>query len=131
MKHKHLRVSKSQRRSSVFPFVCMLLAASLAAMLAAGGLDARTRKGDKAMKDAHDAEARKQWDRALEFVDAWAGFAPGDLIALSGGRDGVQLSDQQGLDDVRRRMRLLLGLPEFRAEDGVGFSHSVATEARW
>lgn len=72
-----------------------------------------------------------QWERALDFIAEWDKVAPGDLIALSGGRDGVQLSDQQGLDDIRKRMRLLLGLPELRTSDMGGGSIAVLTEARW
>lgn len=55
-----------------------------------------------------------QWARALDLITAWTGVTPGDLLTLQGGRDGVQLSDQAGLDDIRKRMRLLLGLPELR-----------------
>lgn len=72
-----------------------------------------------------------QWDRALTLVDAWNEVAPGDLVALSGGRDGVQLSDQEGLDDIRRRMRLLLGLPEFRFDEFGSASRTVLTQWRW
>src|SRR6185369_6468423 len=55
-----------------------------------------------------------QWERALAFIDAWNEIAPGDLIGLQGGREGVRLEDQEALDDIRKRMRLLLGLPELR-----------------
>ncbi len=55
-----------------------------------------------------------QWARALDLVTAWNEISPGDLLSLQGGRDGVKLSDQEGLDDLRKRMRLLLGLPELR-----------------
>src|SRR5688572_23621087 len=56
-----------------------------------------------------------EWARALDLVGAWREIAPGDLMTLqNGGREGVNTSDQEGLDDIRRRMRLLLGLPEFR-----------------
>jgi hypothetical protein len=67
-----------------------------------------------------------QWGRALDLVEAWNGIAPGDLIALEGGREGVKLSDQEGLDDIRRRMRLLLGLPELRSSDITGQFGSVS-----
>lgn len=61
-----------------------------------------------------------QWARALELVGAWNEIDPGGLIALEGGREGVKLSDQEGLDDIRKRMRLLLGLPELRSSDITG-----------
>ena len=67
-----------------------------------------------------------QWARALELVDAWNEIAPGDLLSLKGGRDGVHLSDQEGLDDIRKRMRLLLGLPELRSSDITGQFGSVS-----
>ena len=70
-----------------------------------------------------------QWNRALELVDAWKEVELGGLVALSGGRDGVQLSDQEGLDDIRRRMRLLLGLPELRGTDITGQFGSVSVPA--
>lgn len=74
-----------------------------------------------------------QVERALALVDAWNEIAPGDLIALEGGREGVKLSDQEGLDDIRRRMRLLLGLPEFRDYDLTGgpATMGVLTQWRW
>jgi hypothetical protein len=79
--------------------------------------------------DLNDAE----WDRALDLTTEWRKVTAGDLIALDGGRDGVKLSDQEGLDDIRRRMRLLLGLPEFRDASitGGAASMGVATEWRW
>jgi hypothetical protein len=55
-----------------------------------------------------------QWNRALDFIAAWNEFAPGDLLSMEGGRDGIKLSDIESLEDIRRRMRLLLGLPETR-----------------
>jgi hypothetical protein len=72
-----------------------------------------------------------QWARALDLVSAWGEIAPGDLIALSGGRDGVQLSDQEGLDDIRARMRLLLGLPELRDGSITGQSASCSVPTLW
>jgi hypothetical protein len=74
-----------------------------------------------------------EWGRALDFVTAWQEFAPGDLMALEGGRDGVRLSDQEGLDDIRRRMRLLLGLPEERDASitGAATTTSVPVLVAW
>lgn len=73
-----------------------------------------------------------QWQRALDFMDAWDAFNPGDVsFTMQGGRDGVGLSDQFELDDVRKRMRLLLGLPELRAADMGAISQTVLTQWRW
>lgn len=79
--------------------------------------------------DLNDA----QFDRALDLITEWQKVTAGDLVALRGGRDGVYLSDQEGLNDIRARMRLLLGLPELR--DGLltggPTSHAVLTQFRW
>ena len=72
-----------------------------------------------------------EWERALELVTAWREFAPGDLMALEGGRDAVHLSDQEGLDDIRRRMRLLLGLPEFRDASITGGAATTSVPVLW
>ena len=55
-----------------------------------------------------------QWGRALDLVTAWNNYAPGGLMSLEGGREGVRFVDAENLEDVRRRLRLLLGLPELR-----------------
>lgn len=73
-----------------------------------------------------------QWERALDLITAWKTITPGDLMGLSGGgRDGVRLEDQEGLNDVRARMRLLLGLPEFRDVGLTGGPGSYALPTRW
>lgn len=72
-----------------------------------------------------------QWEWALALVDAWRLIAPGDLMALEGGRDGLRISDQEGLDDIRKRMRLLLGLPELRSVGITGLGASQAIGTRW
>ena len=72
-----------------------------------------------------------QWERALDLVEAWNETEPGDLLSLEGGRDGVRLSDQEGLDDIRRRMRLLLGLPEFRDGSITGEFGSTSVPVLW
>lgn len=74
-----------------------------------------------------------QWERALDLITAWEEFPAGSVLALKGGRDGVIDSDELAREDIRRRMRLLLGLPEQRSAiltGGVG-SGWVATEWRW
>lgn len=72
-----------------------------------------------------------QWSRALDFITAWNQFAPGDLMALEGGREGVKLDDATNLEDVRRRMRLLLGLPEMRDTSLTGGFSSVSVPVLW
>lgn len=72
-----------------------------------------------------------EWERALDLITAWHGVTAGDLVALEGGRDGVKLSDQEGLDDIRKRMRLLLGLPELRDIDITGGAGTVSVPSLW
>ena len=72
-----------------------------------------------------------QWARALDFVTTWLDFAPGSVLRLEGGRDGIRDSDQEALEDIRRRMRLLLGLPETRDMDLTGGVGSVSVPALW
>lgn len=72
-----------------------------------------------------------EWDRALTLVDAWNETDPGDLMGLGGGRDGIRLEDQEGLDDIRKRMRLLLGLPELRDAGLTGLPASQSIRTQW
>lgn len=74
-----------------------------------------------------------QFDRALDLTTEWQKVTAGDLVALRGGRDGVELSDREGLDDIRARMRLLLGLPELRDSGLTGgpSTTAVLTQFRW
>jgi hypothetical protein len=71
------------------------------------------------------------WERALTLITKWNEIEPGDLMGLKGGRDGVRLEDQEALDDIRRRMRLLLGLPELRDALITGGAGSTAVRTRW
>lgn len=82
------------------------------------------------ISDLIDALNDSQTERALELVEAWAEIPLGNT-ALSGGRDGVRVSDEVDRSDIRRRMRLLLGLPEFRAADMMGASLDVRTMHIW
>ena len=72
-----------------------------------------------------------QWERALDFIAAWVQIAPGDLIGLQGGREGVRLEDQESLDDIRKRMRLLLGLPELRDTSITGGVGTCSVPTLW
>lgn len=79
--------------------------------------------------DLNDA----QWERALDLITEWQKVTAGDLIAMKGGRDGILFSDQEGLDDIRARMRLLLGLPEMRDASLMGgpATIGVPVQFRW
>lgn len=62
-----------------------------------------------------------QWSRAQDLITAWNNYEPGSVMELvNGGREGVNEKDQDALEDIRRRMRLLLGLPEVRSIDLTG-----------
>jgi hypothetical protein len=73
-----------------------------------------------------------QWARALDFMTAWDEYGPGEVLELTGQtREGVKLSDQGSRDDIRVRMRLLLGLPEQRSGLLTGGPASVAVPNLW
>ena|SRR5687768_10056838 len=74
-----------------------------------------------------------QWARALELHAAWDEYPEGDTIGLEGGRDAVLYSSELSRGDIRVRMRLLLGLPEFRDASltGQGYSYGVRTTWVW
>lgn len=73
-----------------------------------------------------------QWNRALDFISSWNEFTPGSVMRLeNGGREGVFDSDQEALEDIRRRMRLLLGLPEVRDASLTGGPASVSVPVLW
>lgn len=73
-----------------------------------------------------------QWSRALDLIRSWTNFEPGSVMELvNGGREGVNDSDQKALEDIRRRMRLLLGLPEVRANDLTGGFGSTSIPTLW
>lgn len=73
-----------------------------------------------------------QWLRALDLVTAWNEFAPGSVLQLKdGGDEGVYDSDQEALEDIRRRLRLLLGLPEVRDASLTGGFASTSVPVLW
>lgn len=73
-----------------------------------------------------------QWARALDFITSWSEYDPGSVMSLEdGGRQGVNDSDQEALEDIRRRMRLLLGLPEIRDNSLTGMSGSTSVPVLW
>src|SRR5262249_32960622 len=71
-----------------------------AVLLAAGILEARTRKGDKFFKDAQAAENKKDWDTAVDLYQQAADEDPKDsgyLIAMRRARfQGAQVHVGRG-----------------------------------
>ena len=73
-----------------------------------------------------------QWLKALDFVTAWREYPAGSVMRLeNGGRQGVFDSDQEALEDIRRRMRLLLGLPEIRDASLTGGPATTSVPVLW
>jgi hypothetical protein len=72
-----------------------------------------------------------EWERALDLVGLWREKDLGDLLSIEGGRDGVRLRDQDDLDSIRRVMRLLLGLPEFRDASITGAATTTSVPVLW
>lgn len=73
-----------------------------------------------------------KWAKALDFVTAWREFPPGSVMRLeNGGREGVFDSELDALEDIRRRMRLLLGLPELRDTSLTGGFGSTSVPTLW
>lgn len=72
-----------------------------------------------------------EWKRALDLVGLWREKDLGDLLSIEGGRDGIRLRDQDDLDSIRRAMRLLLGLPEFRDASITGAATTTSVPVLW
>ncbi len=74
-----------------------------------------------------------QWARAKQLITAWADEysdgAPG--VSVRGGRDGVFYQPTEAGNDIRSRMRLLLGLPEFRDASLTGTPTTQAVRTEW
>jgi general secretion pathway protein D len=109
----------------------MLLAAFLAALLAAGGLDARTRRGDRLSKDAHDAEARKDWDRAVELYQQAVDEDPRDagyMVGLARARfQAAQMHVELGRD-LRSQGKLAEAMAEFQRAIVIDPSTTIALQ---
>ena len=73
------------------------------------------------------------WARAKEFITAWdEEFPPGDPgLSIRGGSDGLYLLPTEAGNDIRGRMRLLLGLPEFRDASLTGVPVTQSVPTRW
>lgn len=74
-----------------------------------------------------------QWIRAKQLITAWtdeySDGAPG--ISVRGGRDGVFYLPTEAGNDIRSKMRLLLGLPEYRDADLTGNPVTQAVRTEW
>lgn len=73
-----------------------------------------------------------KWNKALDLISAWREYDAGSVMRLEdGGRQGVYDSDLEALEDIRRRMRLLLGLPEVRESDITGGPVTTSVPVLW
>jgi hypothetical protein len=69
-----------------------------------------------------------EWLRVLELITEWDEYPAGDTVELEGGSDGLRYSSNTARGDIRIRLRLLLGLPEFRDSDLTGIHGSIVLE---
>jgi len=90
-------------------------AALIAALLLAAPAGAKTRKGDKLLKEAQIAEARMDWDKALELYEQAVDQSPSDSGYLIGLRR-VRFQAGQKHVDVGQKLRAEGKLAEALAE---------------
>ena len=98
-------------------FQALLLAALLASPVFLSPAEARTRKGDKLLKDAQVAEARQDWDRALDLYEQAVEESPNDAGYLIGMRRSRFQSAQKHVDQgekLRSEGKLMEALGEFQ-----------------
>lgn len=68
-----------------------------------------------------------QWARVLELHTDWGEYPAGDTVELEqGSGDGLRYSSNTARSDIRIRLRLMLGLPEFRDSSLTGEQSSIA-----
>lgn len=126
-----LRILETDRTSSVFKGLAILLAlAALAGCLAVPAA-ARTRKGDKFLAQGKERAARKDWDGALDFFQKALAEDPGDPgYELEVHQARFQASEahvQEGLK-LRKAGSLAPALLEFEKAFGIDPSSSVAEQ---
>jgi hypothetical protein len=87
--------------------------------------------GYETISTAIDDLSDGQWARALELITAWdAEYEAGaSSISVRGGNGVYYLPTEAG-NDIRSRMRLLLGYPEYRDASitGIPTTTAIATE---
>jgi general secretion pathway protein D len=101
------------------------------ALAVSGGLDARTRKGDKYYAEGRQAEARKEWDKALELYEKALGEDPSDVRYEMGSRrvrfQAGQAHVNLGLK-LRSEGHLEEALTEFQKAYAIDPSSSIAEQ---
>src|SRR5215471_11975147 len=109
--------------------LAMLAAALL--LLPVPGVEARTRKGDKLLKQARDAEARKDYDAALEYYTEALSQDPQDVgYQLAARRIRFQASQvhvEAGMK-LRQAGKLEQALAEFQKAFSIDPGSSVAVQ---
>jgi len=72
-----------------------------------------------------DGLNNSQWANVLTLHVAWAEYPAGDTVELQqSGGDGLRYSSNTAREDIRKRLRLLLGLPELRDSNLTGAESS-------
>ncbi|MGE5568805.1 MAG: cohesin domain-containing protein [Rhodospirillales bacterium] len=109
-----------------------ILIAAVALMLAtSGGIDARTKKGDKFFNEGRKAEQSKQWDTALELYGKALAEDPNDVGYQMGARrvrfQAAQVHVQQG-QKLREGGQLEQALAEFQKAYAMDPSSAVAVQ---
>jgi tetratricopeptide (TPR) repeat protein len=101
----------------------------LAAAALVTALEARTRKGDKALAESRAAELRKEWDRAIAFAEQALSEDPADIAyQLTASRlrfYAAQFHIDQGLK-LRDQGQLEKALVEFQKAYGINPASAMA-----
>ena len=118
MKQKHLLLSigtNAGTRSGLFLCLAALLLAAITTV--PGSLEAKTRKGEKFLRDGRAAEAKGDWDVALEFYDQAVDQDPSDLSYMIAMRKARFASGQRHVDagqKLRMEGKLEEAMQEFQ-----------------
>jgi general secretion pathway protein D len=105
--------------------------ATILLLLPVGGLDARTRKGDKFMNQARDAEARKDYELALELYNQAVSQDPQDPAYQLGARrtrfQAAQMHVENGIR-LRRDGQLDQAMAEFQKAFNIDPGSAIALQ---
>lgn len=100
-------------------------------LAAAGGLEARNRKGDKFFREGQKAEVRKEWDKALDAYEKAVGEDPAELSYQMGMRRARFQAGQAHVDlgqKARQNGDLDQALAEFQKAYAIDPSSAIAEQ---